>query len=189
MVFRRDLLNITNNMQRPANIGWPLKADQTMSDDKWVWFLAAIFGSIVTISESLSLYRQHDSNMFGATAAPSLYEATRQRVRRRDFSKHAEHFLEYAGFLDRLSREISVDFRPAAVAAARKFRRRADLAAQRHCIYAGNANAVQRLQIFAYLLKCGGYVTDGFGAGFSLTSAVKDLCIGVPGLYKLFRLP
>ena len=61
-VFRSELLKFTSTDDRPDDVTFE---DQKMAHDRWVPFVADSIGKTVFLSEKLSLYRQHGSNLFG----------------------------------------------------------------------------------------------------------------------------
>lgn len=60
----RRLSDLIDPALRPPDL---IEYDRPMSHDRWFYFLAAAFGSVTYIDESLAQYRQHDKNVFGRT--------------------------------------------------------------------------------------------------------------------------
>lgn len=61
-VFRRELLEAWDPQERPLD---PTQPTDPMAHDQWVEFIADALGKYYFIGESLALYRQHGSNLYG----------------------------------------------------------------------------------------------------------------------------
>ncbi len=68
-LVKRDILNHIDSKMRPAH---PYLPGDRQSHDRWVYFLAFIFGDTAFISDSLVLYRQHLNNTYGVKKVSRL---------------------------------------------------------------------------------------------------------------------
>ena len=71
MLFERSLLDYFPRGSRGRD---PHSRDSPLSHDRWVYFLAATFGRIFVLDESLAEYRQHDGQLYGGTKDRSIAE-------------------------------------------------------------------------------------------------------------------
>ena len=71
MLFERSLLSCFEAGSRGKD---PHAHGSPLSHDRWVYFLAATFGRIVVLDDVLAFYRQHGSQLYGATKGRSLRE-------------------------------------------------------------------------------------------------------------------
>jgi len=78
--FRRQLLNMIPAAHRPIDLIDPRRR---LAHDRWVAFLAAVYGDIYFLDESLAEYRHHSTNASGWMRKPrgltGLLQAARQR--------------------------------------------------------------------------------------------------------------
>jgi len=179
MVIRKALLEITDNSVRPISHerGIPLGHDQ------WVWFLAAVFGSIVVLPDVLCFYRQHDKNLFGGSAR-SLNKTLSLAMKPRSYADLSTAELYFADFLRQMALPHSAPLRARLDAAVSSLTRRAHLNTLRSQLYGENSNVLQRLQVFGKILFHGGYLPGRGSARIGMRAAFKDFVFGVPGIHK-----
>jgi glycosyltransferase involved in cell wall biosynthesis len=177
MMVRRSLLDITDRHQRPRRI---------FSHDHWLWFVAASSGKIAIIADTLTLYRQHGSNVFGARQPRSLGRRARSIAATTEYEESADFELACA-------RELSV--------AAEQIPRRADclrLSAKRlelrskfhrmrSRIYKRESTLMGRAAAFFKIFALGGYLPDESRTRLGLRAAAKDMLFGVPGTYRILN--
>ncbi len=71
MLFERSLLDHLPRESRGLD---PHAHGARLSHDRWVYFLAATFGRIVVLPDSLANYRQHDRQLYGGLKERSMGE-------------------------------------------------------------------------------------------------------------------
>jgi O-antigen/teichoic acid export membrane protein/glycosyltransferase involved in cell wall biosynthesis len=171
MVFRRELLEITDNLNRPL-----IKPEggKILAHDQWIWFMATCFGKLVTLPNALAHYRQHSNNTFGADmngGSPAL--------KRYDYSTRTAEETRAAEFLAEVEKTCSERWRSEAGRAATFFRRCASTNFERASIYAETASLPRRVTIFARILLSGGYSIGTTAAWLGWRAMAKDLVLGV----------
>lgn len=62
VVFKKSLLDIIPAERRGLDV-WDF--DKPLAHDRWIYYLGNHLGRVVTISEPLASYRQHQTNLFG----------------------------------------------------------------------------------------------------------------------------
>jgi glycosyltransferase involved in cell wall biosynthesis len=173
MVFRKSVLDITDNAIRPGDILAPAESGAVMSHDQWIYFLAAITGKIVTLPDELCQYRQHGANACGAEPKRGFAEAIGISLRMTNYAQAAARMAAYAAFVE-----------PFAPDAAAKFCRRAVFNRRRDDIYAAGQNPAQRLRAFSTILLSGGYLPDKSKTRLGPRAGIKDFCTGITGFHK-----
>jgi glycosyltransferase involved in cell wall biosynthesis len=184
IMFRRDLLDITDNFARPDYILPSGGQYQKMAHDQWVFFLASIFGEIVTLPDVLADYRQHDSNTFGATAKPKMSENLRSSITTVSYAGIAQRFSQLADFMRAIARTAPPAHRDAALQAAARFARRAEFNARRDGLYRIDTTLPHRLAAFGKMLADGLYTPDQSSTHPTQGAVLKDLCFAIPGFHK-----
>lgn len=182
-VIRRDLLSMIDNRLRP---------DRLRSNDIWCWFLAASAGKISIIADVLALYRQHESNVFGAPRARSAAETARSiyGTLQLTYEKAAESEMALSRILRTAASENS-DWADRLKRSAKNLERRSGLHRMRSGIYRNDSTLVRRAIVFTRIFFSGGYWPDPSKTRLGPRAAMKDLLLGVPGLYRFFsrRVP
>ncbi len=182
MVFRKSLLALTDNHDRPWDI-FGLGNGTFMAHDGWVWLLGTSTGPVALVSEPLVLYRQHATNAVGAPKAPPLAQAIRTSASTSHYKVLAELESKAARILESLdAAEVPQPERLKLV--AHRFRYRARLHSHRAGLYEAASSGWTRFQHFGAILLSGGYLPDAINSRLGPKSAIKDLLFGVPGLYK-----
>ena len=69
MLFRRKILTFTENCARGID---PVGGSLRLPHDRWVMYLANMFGKTAEIDKELVLYRQHGQNIFGGSVAKTI---------------------------------------------------------------------------------------------------------------------
>ena len=179
MVIHKALLPLAVNGKRPARFA---------SHDHWLWFLAAASGKIATLADILTLYRQHERNVFGFPQSFSIVRrarsitGTNSYVERADFENECSRILLVAAKeCPGLSKRLTTS--------ARRIEYQAKLHRIRHQIYSNDSNLFCRVKAFLHILTLAGYLPDAFGARLGPRAALKDLFFGVPGAYKISAPP
>lgn len=84
LVFRRKILRTADPGKRFVDY---IQPDRLIAHDRWACFLAQVLGRIVEVEEPLAGYRQHGSNLFGASghgASAELSDIIRSNLVYRD---------------------------------------------------------------------------------------------------------
>ena len=175
MVFRRNLLATAEASTRPVNL---------YSHDHWVWFLAATLGRIVKVSQVLSLYRQHESNVYGASQKSV---ADKLRVGREipGYTRVAEAEFACSRALLAALDHCPPDSKPSLRKMARALAFRAQLHSLRARMYEEGAPFLTRTRIFVSISLRGGYFPDPSKMRLGPRAALKDLVLGIFSLSRL----
>jgi glycosyltransferase involved in cell wall biosynthesis len=176
MVFRRKLLELTDNSLRPRKL---------YGHDHWVFFLAASAGWIATTTEVLSLYRQHQSNVYGAPERKSILKKLSIGAETPNYEEVAEGELACASALYSALPGCPPAWAESFTRAAVALERRSKLHRLRGNFYAMDSSFFLRTKIFVQFLISGAYLPDASRTRLGLKAAWKDLSIGLVGLYKL----
>ena len=177
MVIKKALLHVYDSNRRPA---------QLRSHDHWLWFLAACAGRIATISEILTLYRQHESNAFGAPRQRTFVQWLRRAVGITGFAERADFELECANLLaDAAARCPQFSARLKDSAARLEFR--SMLHRLQTGIYGEGTEFLRRTGIFGRILFTGGYLPDPSGIRLGPRHGIRDLFLGVTGVYRILN--
>jgi hypothetical protein len=182
LTFRRVLLQIAPIDCRPVKV---------RAHDQWFWFLASSAGKIATVQESLTFYRQHARNTFGAARRLTSRERLIQfagRLRRTagitNFDDLAESELQCSSLLVHAADHLPVFARNLKDSAAR-LEFRAKLHRLRTRIYLESSDFLLRAGSFSRILLSGGYFPDSSGTRLAPYQAMKDLFLGVTGIYRM----
>lgn len=166
-------------MVRREIFRWIETCEEDLGHDAFAWFVAGALGKIVGIREQLALYRQHDSNVFGAPQ-----EATMPALIRRSTSTGVSHYLNSARIargratrFENVSASAPADILNRAKLAAAYFRTMAYRLDKRAMLY-GTSRRIERFSIFADMLRSGAYRPIA-QRGFGRSSLVKDLYLGL----------
>jgi glycosyltransferase involved in cell wall biosynthesis len=184
LMFRRVLLRIASIDYRPFKV---------RAHDQWFWFWACSAGKVATVQDSLTLYRQHASNTYGAPrrlrfAQRLIFFA--QRLRRTagvtNFDDLAESDLQCSSLLVHAAGSFP-RFAENLKNSAAKLEFRAKLHRLRTRIYLENSNFRLRASTFSRILLSGGYFPDSSGIHLAPHQAMKDLFLGVTGIYRVLN--
>lgn len=173
MVFRRDLLEVVGSEERPSIYS----PEVQLSHDQWLWFLGTIFGSSVTLPDSLADYRQHDSNTTGPRVKAAS-QVVKDNLSVRDYSVRAVQELRAAEFLAKVAAKGG-RWEPYARSGAEFLRRCSDINFDRADLYRSESSFLQRFALFSKLLTRGTYSIGQKAAWLGWRALVKDLLIGV----------
>jgi glycosyltransferase involved in cell wall biosynthesis len=154
---------------------------QLLAHDRWVYFLACCFGNVVALSQPLTDYRQHQSNIFGSPsrdartftekAVDKLTESSQSQLLHRDMAKHrSDILLQFVGE-NRLP-----EWSASAERGHRYWSRISELYDLRAQLYAA-PNLRSRLALFKQLLTTGAYRRYKFG-GLQPIKFPKDIWLG-----------
>jgi glycosyltransferase involved in cell wall biosynthesis len=175
MVIRKDLLGMFDADRRPERL---------LSHDHWLWFLAASSGKVATLARILTLYRQHEGNVFGAPARSAITSEIKSSVTTLEYDnladfelKCSEILLAAAGQCPRLGDRLRIS--------AREMERRSQFHRLRTRIYAGSSGFFRRAITFGSIFLAGGYLPDSSRTRLGIRAGAKDLLFGVLGGYKL----
>jgi hypothetical protein len=103
-----------------------------------------------------------------------------------NYRQLADLSLEYVGFLESVTPQLSPSQIEKKTLAVEKLRRRALYQARRASIYDGSLGRIfSRMVSFLAISASGGYLPDRSKMRLGPRAALKDLLYGVPGLYKL----
>ncbi len=169
MLFRKDLLRLTDNTHRP----WCVQAH-----DQWRWFLATCTGQIALVAESLALYRQHSANTCGAPDPNQRFPTLNHDATSEDYISIAESELDCSRILT-----AAAEKHPARAEwmkqSARKIARRSRLHLIRSRIYAPQSSLPVRAATVASIALLGGYIPDPAKMNLGIQAALKDIFIGL----------
>lgn len=175
MVIRKAVVDLANNFERPRRLN---------SHDHWLWFLAAAGGKVVTIADVLTLYRQHEENIFGAPQADSIARHAKNITGTVEYEERAAFESECSCLLlaaARQSQNRAVRLRKS----AERLEFRARLHRIRHQIYGKDSNLLRRAAAFLQIFCLAGYLPDQSRTRLGPGAAMKDMLFGVPGIYQL----
>ena len=179
MLIRKTLLTITNNGSRVPSNAW----EAHLAHDKWMWFLASVFGKIVLLPEVLVLYRQHDSNLFGGETGSAGAGISKLGIKRNYELQAIKE--ECAGkILKNISLDLADHWQAKAMAGATLLASCGIANHRRSLLYADHRTFVQRLGDFLTLVKEGGYITRRRATRIGLPAALKDM---LAGLFRISR--
>lgn len=176
MLIRKDMINLAQSLERPARLN---------SHDHWLWFLAASAGKVATVADALTLYRQHEQNVFGAPEAGSI-------VLRAKHIAGTVGYEEHAAFESDCSRILLAAAEQSPILADRlrrssaKLEFRARLHRIRNQIYRKDSNLLGRLAAFLKIVFLAGYLPDQSRTRLGPRAGLKDMLFGIPGMYRLF---
>jgi hypothetical protein len=188
MVVRKRLLSIIAHTTRPANIHSLSSNPHPMSHDQWAWFIAAIFGKMAWIAETLALYRQHGGNTYGAGARRGIAGALRLSMNNLSYALQAQLSTDCAKFLNDARTMLPADLQLHADRAISRFSKRANWQTMRARLYARESSTTTRLRTYLQMLISGGYSGERTKTSLGLKAAAKDLLYGVAGIYRISPL-
>lgn len=175
MVFRNSLFHLARPDGRPRSLN---------AHDRWIWFLAASAGYIVTIADALTLYRQHDSNNCGALQKTSITAKLQKMLGRSlDYDGAADFEVECSRILD-LAAEGRSPYTARLKNSARHLKLRSKLHRLRAPIYMEDSTLWTRARAFLTVLFHAGYLPDDSKTRLGPQAAAKDLLFGVSGVFK-----
>jgi glycosyltransferase involved in cell wall biosynthesis len=175
MVFRRELLEITDNKNRPLT---KPEGGSVLAHDQWLWLLGTCFGKTITLPYVLAYYRQHGSNTFGAEINPSG-NGIANALTRYDYSMRADEENRAATFLEEIEKVSAERWRDRAGRAGRFLRKCAAINLIRSKIYLPESSISRRLATFSSLVLGGGYSLGNTAAWLGWRAMLKDLIVGV----------
>lgn len=158
--------------------------NQLLAHDRWVYFLACCFGKIVALSQPLTDYRQHQSNIFGSPTRDArtftekmndkLTESSQTQLLHRDMAKHrSDILLQFAG------EDHPAELKAYAEHGQRYWRKMSELYDLRAQLYSAQRLG-SRTAIFKRLLTAGAYRQYKFG-GLQPIKLPKDIWLGLLG--------
>jgi hypothetical protein len=162
-----------------------------MSHDRFIWFVASIFGKIVCLPNDLVCYRLHPQNTCGITPDQALMQKLSAIINKvnykilSDFSNECARFLEESLETTPLNQD---ELRHYYEIAAERFRIRAKLLELRAALYDRENNLANRLILISKIIREGGYFFNPYGHRLGLRAALKDLLYGLPGIPKMRTL-
>lgn len=181
IVIRRDLLNLTQlsiPVPRPARL---------LGHDQLLWFLAASLGAIATTPHALTLYRQHQSNVFGVHI-PTVARRAEWVVQTLDYKALADFEMICSRILLNAAKQLPARADRFSKSAG-MFEFRSKLHRMRNRIYSRESTFWQRAAAFVHICSLAGYLPDQSGTRLGPRAAMKDAFYGVPGAYQLFVPP
>ncbi len=181
MVFRKEILSVIDNTDRPGDI-WGLDDPKPMAHDGWVWLLATSTGKVATLRDVLALYRQHGANFVGAPLDWGVSKTVRVAKGNVNYEALATLEVRYAEVLHDIAANVPAGKRPPIERLSGKLRRRGKMHEHRAALYAAGASLPARMKSFASIVLLGGYLPDPDRTRLGPKALVKDLVYGVPGL-------
>jgi hypothetical protein len=174
MVFRRKLPLVLAAERPSASIAF----DAPMVHDRWVWFLAGVFGRIALIAESLVLYRRHQNTATSPLAQTGVGNVCQSlHAGANQYTAQAALAAERADFLQCASAHLPAPAAERAAVGARYYRALEQRHAMRASLYA-DSRFTRRLATLGRLLTAGAYASRTKG-GFGARSLAKDATIGL----------
>ena len=184
IIFRRSLLQLLDNKARLRHILNLGSTFEPMAHDNWTFVLGSTVGKVVTIAESLTLYRQHNANAKGAPEERSAGADLMLSLTNTGYSEMAGLEAEYAEMFSRLAAKVTVNQKPYANRAAQNFAMRSRFHYLRAAIFEGRSNILKRGASFIQLLGLGAYRNSTDKTRLGSRAALKDLVFGVSGFHK-----
>lgn len=183
VVFRRELLQLADNRDRPGCL-FGLTNGSIMAHDSWIWLLAATTGKVAQIKDVLALYRQHETNTVGAPGKTGLRRRLQLARDQVNYQQLADFENKVVEVLSSIPDAAAPDYVVERRDLIRRLRRRADLHGTRAVMYQPGASLGSRLRSFFALFSRGAYRPAESSNRLGPRTAVKDLFYGVSGLYK-----
>ncbi len=177
MVFRRSLLSLLLPENRPARL---------YGHDHWAWFLACLTGTVVKLSDVLCYYRQHENNVYGATANP-LSRKVRTAMEVPRYLELAEAEADCSRFLLDNTETLPEAWKRPAQNMAEKLASRSALHRLRFTLYESGKGLLARSRTYARILFSGGYLPDLSKSRLGPKAALKDLVMAVFGARKVLN--
>jgi hypothetical protein len=176
MVIRKDILLHVDSKLRP---------DRLRSHDHWIWFLAACSGTVATIGQPLTIYRQHGRNLYGAPRRRLFAERVASVVTTLGYDQTSDEELAAANVLSAAGKTW-LGASEQLNRSAKLLTLRSKLHRLRAQIYKRESNFLGRAAAFTRIALMGGYCPDRSKTRLGPRAALKDLLFGVPAIYKLF---
>lgn len=174
-IIRKELLTFQISL-RPSKL---------LGHDQWLWFLAASAGQIATVSDVLTLYRQHQSNLFGAAPHRTISARARNIAETVHYDERATFEMECSQILRILAAQHPMRA-PRLKESAERLAFRSRFHSFRTCIYRADSTLPNRVRAFMNIFLSGGYLPDSSGTRLGPRAAVKDLLVGLPRIHRLF---
>lgn len=181
MVFARSLLQFADLWERSTDTD---DQDCRAPHDQWLFFLAAVLGTIVYSGRQLADYRQHGGNAMGPPPAPvGVFPRTRDEWRYwltnpgERFRKLAAAARNRAAILAESQGRLTGVWRERAIAGEQRWSALAFRLECRGRLYDGSSIA-RRFGSLVELYSKDGY-RDRNGWGFSRSALAKDTVLGV----------
>jgi len=175
MVVRRSLVTLATQVTRPPSL---------YSHDHWFWFLASSAGSIATLPEVLTLYRQHEANVYGAGDKKTLTGQLKSGVEIPGYLDVAQAEQRCVEALQNALPHSPLEWIPAIQHSIENLLLRARFHRLRGALYAPDSTLFHRIGSFATLLGNGAYRADPSRTRMGPKSAAKDAVLGVMGLFR-----
>ncbi len=183
VVFRRELLSLTKNDDRPGCL-FGLSNGSVMAHDAWIWLLGTTTGKVAKLSDVLALYRQHGSNTVGAPGKRGLFRRLQLSTSTVDYKVLAEFESECAEVLASIPDEAAPRYVNERRLLIAQLAHRSKLHLSRAGIYSHTASFFGRAGSFLSMLWSGAYSPTQSKNRIGPRAAVKDFSYGVSGLYK-----
>lgn len=175
MLIRRELISLADNSVRPS----PL-----YGHDHWVWFLAACAGEIVTLPKVVSLYRQHGNNVYGAPKRMNLAGKLGVGAEIPNYLEVADGEMECSVAIASATPTAPPTWRPRLEQSTKHLALRSRLHRMRATMYAEGSGFFTRLRVFLRILAAGGYLPDRSRTRLGPRAALKDILLGVFGVFR-----
>lgn len=188
VIFRRSLLTLTDNQNRPGCL-FGLSNGSIMAHDAWIRLLGAATGKTARLQQVLALYRQHGSNTVGAPGKVGWRRKLQLAMTNADYLMLADFEAKCYEVLAGIPDELAPAYAKERHHLADQFLQKSKLHHLRHTLYNRSASLVGRLSSFAKLLASGAYWGRRKDVAIGPRAALKDLSFGVSGLYKHFTRP
>ena len=181
LVFDRGLLDGVPAEGRPRDLNDP---SHQLAHDQLVPFLANVFGRTAYLSETLALYRRHESAATGEAGTGAYRTGLRAdaaahlRTMAQDYLRQADIVEEHAEFLEVLASVMRPDKATLAKRGAAHYRDYAGALAVRASVYDKARPRLQRVLAWSALVRAGAYRRLGPGTGLGWKACAKDVALG-----------
>lgn len=175
MILRKGLLAVSPPPVRPQKI---------YGHDQWLWFLAAAIGKVATVADALTLYRQHEANVYGVRSRITVTRLARRIAETLEYDALAADESACAEVLMALAQQNPERARWLRAAAVR-IEQRAMLHRLRTRIYARGSGFVSRAAVWSRIFLYGGYWWDPSRTRLGPRAGLKDLTYGVTGGHRV----
>lgn len=182
LVFNRSLLNGIPTEARPRDLNDP---SRQLAHDQLIPFLANVFGQTAYLSETLALYRRHETAATGEAGTGAYQTGLRAdtvahlRTAAGDYLRQSDIVEEHARFLDELAHSVPASKATLAKRGAAHYRDYARALAVRASVYDGMRPRVQRALAWSELIRSGAYRRLGPGTGLGWRACAKDVAVGL----------
>jgi glycosyltransferase involved in cell wall biosynthesis len=178
MTIRREVLSVAEYQGRPGVL---------YGHDHWVWLLAACAGDIFTIAESLSWYRQHNTNVYGAPQKKTFLDKIGVGREIPGYLEVADAELACSEMLTKSLDQCPVQWKQKILESVRSLQLRSRLHRLRAGIYAGEQTILGKVGIITRIFLLGGYLPDKSRTRMGPRAAIKDIILGVCGIGRSSR--